>query len=175
MSSLLTAITNGLMMLNRDELEVTHTWLLGSLSGRGWPFLYILLPYAILGFLLVLLICPKLNIFVLGDELGSSIGINIDIYRVIFMLLAAVLAGSAVSVAGTIGFIGLIAPHIARMLVGNDYKYLIPLSALLGASLLVGADTLARTLFSPLEMPVGVVTAILGAPFFLYLLYRKKK
>lgn len=174
-SSLLTAITNGLMMLNRDELEVTFTWLLGSLSGRGWSSLNMLFPYTMLGLLAVLLICPKLNIFVLGDELGNSVGINVNLYRIIFMLLAAVLAGSAVSVAGTIGFIGLIAPHIARILVGNDHKYLIPLSSLLGASILVGSDTLARTLFIPLEIPVGVVTAILGAPFFLFLLYRKKR
>lgn len=175
LSSLLTAIANGLMMLNRDELEVTYTWLLGSLSGRGWSSFYLLLPYTILGVIIVLLICPKLNIFILGDNIGSSIGINIEVFRMIFILLSAFLAGSAVSVSGTIGFIGLIAPHISRMLVGNDYKYVIPLSGLLGASILVGADTMARTIFSPFEMPVGVVTAILGAPFFLYLLYRKNK
>jgi iron complex transport system permease protein len=122
-----------------------------------------------------LFISPKVNLFSLGDEIAGSIGLRTGFYRVIVIIIASVLAGSAVSAAGTIGFVGLIAPHIARLLIGNDHRYLVPLSALFGAILLVFADTLARTVFQPVELSVGIVTAILGAPFFLFLLQRTKK
>lgn len=117
---------------------------------------------------------PKINLFSLGDDVASSVGLSVRLYRFLALLLAAVLAGSAVSVTGTIGFVGLIAPHAARLLVGNDHRYTLPLSALLGAILLILSDTLARTLFSPVELSVGIITSLLGAPFFLFLLFRKR-
>lgn len=173
LSSFLNAITSGLMMLNPDELQVTHTWLLGTLSGKGWNQFYSFLPYSIIGLSLAIVISPKINIFALGDEIGDTLGISIKFYRIIIIFIASFLAGSAVSIGGTIGFIGLIGPHISKALIGEDYRFLIPFSALVGGILLLASDTIARTIFSPLELSVGIVTSLLGAPFFLYLLYKK--
>lgn len=173
-SALLGAFTSGLMILHSDDLEITYTWLLGGLTGRGWSHFRMIWPYSLGGLLLALALSPKINLFLLGDEVGSSLGLEVKLYRIVLLINGALLAGSAVSVAGTIGFVGLIAPHLARLLVGNDYRYLVILSALLGACLLVTADTLARFVFQPVELPVGILTAALGAPFFLYLMYRKQ-
>lgn len=174
-SNLLNAVTSGLMMINSDTLEVTYSWLQGSLSGRTWPSVKMILPYSIVGLCTAVIISPKVNLFGLGDELASSMGLSVKFYRVFIMVIASILAGSAVSVTGTIGFVGLIAPHTARILIGNDHKFLIPLSALLGAILLVLSDTVARTVFLPTELSVGIITSVLGAPFFLWLLYNKRK
>ncbi len=174
-SNLMNAVTSALMMLNSDLLEITYSWLLGSLSGRSWTAVHTIWPYSVLALMAALYISPKVNLFGLGDEVASSVGLPIRFYRILIMLTAAVLAGSAVSVAGTIGFVGLIAPHSARLLIGNDHRYLVPLSAIFGAILLIASDTVARTVFQPVELSVGIITSILGAPFFLLLLYKKGK
>ncbi len=174
-SHFLKAATSGLMAINYEVLEVTYSWLLGSLSGRSWPEFYIILPYSIIGLSLSIVVSPKLNLFSLGDELASTVGLKINQYRIIMIILASILAGSAVSVAGTIGFVGLIAPHIAKLIIGYDYKYTLPFSSLLGAILMVVADTIARTAFLPIVLNVGILTALLGGPFFLYLLVKKGK
>ncbi len=173
-SALLSALTSGLMFLNSDQLEVTYGWLLGSLSGRGWSYFHLLWPYSLGGLVLAVILAPKVNLFSLGDEIGSSLGLRVPLYRAVLLVVASVLAGSAVSVAGTIGFVGLMAPHLARLMVGNDYRYSLVLSAVLGGILLAGSDTVARTIFQPIELSVGIVTAVLGAPFFLFLLFRKR-
>lgn len=172
-SNLMKAVTSALMTINSDLLEITYSWLLGSLSGRSWTAVNTIWPYSVLALAATLFISPKVNLFGLGDEVASSVGLPIRFYRILIMLIAAVLAGSAVSVAGTIGFVGLIAPHSARLLIGNDHRYLVPLSAIFGAILLIMSDTVARTVFQPVELSVGIITSILGAPFFLLLLYRK--
>jgi iron complex transport system permease protein len=174
-SSLLHAITAGLMVINSDILDITYSWLLGSLSGRSWVAVNTIWPYSLAGLSVAVFISPKVNLFGLGDEVASSVGLPIKLYRIIIILTAAVLAGSAVGVAGTIGFVGLIAPHAARMFIGGDHRYLVPLSAIFGAILLVLSDTVARTVFQPVELSVGIITSVLGAPFFLLLLYRKGK
>lgn len=174
MGALFSAFTSALMILHTDELGITYTWLTGSLTGRGWPYFHLIWPYCLIGTLAAVYMSPKINLFLLGEEIGKNLGLSIEVSRLFIIINASVLAGSAVSVAGTIGFIGLIAPHIARMLVGNDYRYLILMSALTGGLLLVLSDTLARTLFQPLEIPVGIITATLGAPFFFFLLYKKR-
>lgn len=173
-SNLLSAVTSGLMVINSDVLDITFSWLLGSLSGRGWGAVGMILPYSIIALTLAIIISPKVNLFGLGDELASSVGLETRYYRILILLIASALAGSAVSVAGTIGFVGLIAPHSARLLIGNDHRYLVPLSALFGAILLIVSDTVARTIFQPIELSVGIITSILGAPFFLYLLRLNK-
>jgi len=173
-SAFLSAVTSGVMFLNSDELEITYSWLLGNLSGRSWKYFSLLWPYSLLGLAAAVFLSPKINLFNLGDEVGSSLGLSVKVNRILIIITSAVLAGSAVSVAGTIGFVGLIAPHLARLLVGNDYRYLIILSAVLGGILLVMSDTLARSVFRPVELSVGIVTAIIGSPFFLFLLYRKR-
>jgi iron complex transport system permease protein len=173
-SNLLKAITSGIMALNSDTLDVTYSWLLGSLSGRSWTAVETILPYSILGIAAAIYISPKLNLFSLGEEIATSVGLKIRFYRMIIIILSAILAGSGIATAGTIGFIGLIAPHISRMIIGTDHKYLVPLAVLAGAILLVVSDTFARSVFQPVELAVGVVTAVLGGPFFLILLRRKK-
>lgn len=172
-SSLLSAITSGLMSINSDVLEVTYSWLLGSLSGRSWTAVNSIWPFSAFALTIALFISPKVNLFGLGEEVANSVGLSIRVYRILIMIIASILAGSAVSVAGTIGFIGLIAPHSARLLIGNDHRYLVPLSAIIGGILLVISDTIARTVFQPVELSVGIITSILGAPFFLLLLYKK--
>jgi len=174
-SSLLKAVTSALMMLNSDVLEITYSWLQGSLSGRGWNEFFMILPYTIAGSLAAIFISPKLNLFALGDESATSLGLRIKLYRFLVMGISSILAGSAISAAGTIGFVGLVAPHCARILIGGDNRYLLPLSGLFGGILLVLSDTVARTVFSPVELSVGIVTAVLGAPFFLWLLFNKGK
>ncbi|MFI3176310.1 MAG: iron ABC transporter permease [Eubacteriales bacterium] len=173
-SNLLSALTSALMALNTDALDITYSWLLGSLSGRTWSSVSIIIPYSIVGLTLALMISPKINIFGLGDEVASSLGVSVSIYRAFIMLIASILAGSAVSVAGTIGFVGLISPHIARLFIGNDHRFLVPLSAIFGGILLTLSDTVARTIFNPVELSVGIVTSVLGAPFFLWLLFNRK-
>ncbi|SIQ08255.1 iron complex transport system permease protein [Alkalispirochaeta americana] len=172
-SALLNAITSGIMVLHSDDLDVTYTWLIGGLSGRSWNHVALVAPYSLPGIVLAIFLSPKLNLFPLGDEMGSGLGSNIGALRFLFIALAAALAGSAVSVAGTIGFVGLVAPHISRLVVGNDSRVLLPFSALMGAFLLLVADLCARTVFMPVELPVGVVTAALGAPFFILLLVHR--
>lgn len=171
-SSLLRAVTSALMMLFSDVLEISYAWQQGSLSGRGWTEFRMILPYTVAGVLAAVLISPKLNLFALGAEMAKSVGMRIRLYRFLVMLIASVLSGSAISAAGTIGFVGLISPHCARALIGGDNRYLVPLSAVFGAILMVLSDTVARTAFQPVEISVGIVTAVLGAPFFLFLLFR---
>ncbi|WHH60991.1 iron ABC transporter permease [Petroclostridium sp. X23] len=174
LGALLSAFTSAIMILHTDELGITYTWMAGSLIGRGWPYFHLIWPYSLAGILFAVYMSPKINLFLLGEEVGKNLGLSIEIYRLLIIITASVLAGSAVSVAGTIGFIGIVSPHIARMLVGNDYRYLTLMSAVTGGLLLVLSDTLARTLFQPMEIPVGIITATLGAPFFFFLLYKKR-
>lgn len=173
-SAFLGSITSGIMMFNSDVLDVTYSWMLGSLSGRSWSAVTSVLPYSIIGLAAATFLAPKVNLFSLGDEIASSVGLKPGLYRIIIIVVSSVLAGSAVSAAGAIGFVGLVAPHTARLVIGGDHKYLIPLSAIFGATLLVVSDTLARTIFRPVELSVGIVTGVIGAPFFLLLLHNNK-
>lgn len=173
-SMFLNSITSGIMVFNSDVLDITYSWMLGSLSGRSWSAVKIVFPYNVIGGLAALYLAPRVNLFSLGEEIANSVGLNVKLYRILIIAIASALAGSAVSAAGTIGFIGLIAPHTARLIIGEDHKYLIPLAALFGAILLVVSDTLARTIFQPVELSVGIVTGVLGAPFFIMLLCKNK-
>ena len=129
-------------------------------------------PYTVIGLLTAFLGSQRLTILSLGDETAKGLGLPVEQTRFTMTAVAAFLAASAVSVAGLIGFVGLVIPHVARMLIGSDYKFLLPGSAFLGAAVLVMSDTLGRVLFSPVEVPVGIIMAFFGAPFFLYLLRR---
>ena len=148
--------------------------MIGGLSGKTWPDLTLIWPYTLLAGVLSLLLSNQINLLQLGDEVATGLGLSVEKIRTVFIVLSALLAASAVSVAGLLGFVGLIVPHIARLLVGSDYRYLYPATIGLGGAVLVGCDTLARMLFDPLELPVGIIMAVLGAPFFLYLLREKK-
>ncbi len=173
-SSLLSALISGLLVFYSDRVSGALMFMSGGLSARSWPHVRMILPYTIIGCIAAFIMSEKQNILVLGDDTARGLGLNVETDRMILTAIAAVLAASSVSVAGLLGFIGLIVPHTVRLLIGSDHKYLIPGSAILGAGLLILSDTLARTMFSPQEIPVGVITATLGAPFFLYLLRRER-
>jgi iron complex transport system permease protein len=172
-SSLLSSGINALMTFYPDRVAGVIGFMVGGLSATTWIQVKMLLPYVSVGTLLVLLLPVKLNILMLGDEVATGLGLNVERTRFIFILLSSLLAGSAVSVVGLLGFVGLIVPHMARLFIGSDYRYLFPASILLGATIVVLCDTLARVLFAPMEIPVGIIISALGAPFFLFLLRKK--
>ena len=147
--------------------------MVGGLAARSWPHVEIILPYAVLGLVLAILGAGYLNILQLGDDVAKGLGVNVELVRILLTATAALLAASAVSVAGLLGFVGLVVPHTVRLLIGSDYRFLIPCSALLGIATVTYSDTLARMAFAPLELPVGIFMAALGAPFFLFLLRKE--
>lgn len=174
MNALLGAMTNGVMVLYSDRIQSVIGWLSGGLNGRGWYHVEIIFPYAIVMLLLSFFTIKPMNILILGDESAKLLGQNVEWIRLVIILLASFLAGIAVSVAGLIGFVGLVVPHMIRLLIGEDYRYLLPYSIVGGAVLVVLADTVARTAFDPIELPVGILLAALGAPFFIILLRKRR-
>lgn len=171
-SALFGAGISGTLVFFSDRVHGALTFMSGSLSARSWPEVQTILPYTLIGVFLAIVFSEKLNILILGDDVARGIGLNVEATRLGFTALAALLAASAVSVVGLLGFVGLIVPHSIRLIIGSDYKYMFPASALFGAVLVMFSDTFARTVLSPTEIPVGIVMAALGAPFFLYLLRR---
>ena len=172
-SAFLGAGISGLMIFYSDRVHGALMWMVGGLAARSWPHVAIILPYAIIGLILALVCANYLNILQLGDEMARGLGLNVEVVRIAMTAIAALLAASAVSVAGLLGFVGLIVPHAARLLIGSDYRFLLPASAFLGMGVVTLSDTLARTMFSPVELPVGIIMAAIGAPFFLFLLRRE--
>ncbi|MCM3029391.1 iron ABC transporter permease [Niallia taxi] len=174
MNAVLGAIMNGVMVLYSDRVQSVIGWLSGGLNGRSWYHVDIILPYTIIMLLVSLLAIKPVNILILGDDAAKLLGQNVELIRMLIILLASFLAGIAVSVAGLIGFVGLVVPHIIRLLIGEDYRFLLPFSIIGGAALVVIADTAARSLFDPIELPVGILLAALGGPFFIILLRRRR-
>ncbi|NHN29177.1 FecCD family ABC transporter permease [Paenibacillus agricola] len=172
-NALLGAITNGFMVIYSDRVQAVLPWLAGGLSGKSWHHLEFMAPYAIGGLVLSLFAIKPANLLLLGDESAKLLGMKVEWQRFLIIVLASLLAGAAVSVAGLIGFVGLVVPHAIRLLVGEDYRYLLPLSIIGGAALVVLADTIARSWFDPIELPVGILLAVLGTPFFLFLLKKR--
>ena len=172
-SAFLGAGISAMLIFYSDKVHSALLWMVGGLSARSWNHVEILYPYTIIGTILTFLGARHLNILQLGDEIAKGLGLRVDLVRSILTTVAALLAASAVCVVGLLGFVGLIIPHTARLLIGSDYKFLLPASALLGAAVLTISDTFARTMFAPTELPVGILMAILGAPFFLFLLRRE--
>lgn len=174
-SILLGAGIKGLMMFYPQRASGIIGFLVGGLSGVTWPHLKMLLPYASIGIIITSLFPQRLNVLTLGDEIATGLGLHVERTRVMFILFASLLAASAVSVVGLLGFVGLIIPHTARLIIGPDYRFLFPASAILGAGVVMLCDTVARLVFDPIEIPVGIIMALLGAPFFLYLLREKRQ
>ena len=173
-TSLWNSIMNSIVLFYPNLSIDVSSFMFGSLSNirsdrLWWPILYICVV-----FVLVLVLKNALNVLLLGDALATSLGLNINGYRFLFIILASTLAGSVVSFAGLIGFVGLVVPHIGRKIVGNDCRMLLPFSSLLGAFLVVISDLLGTILFRPYEIPVGIILSFLGSPYFIYLLLRKK-
>ncbi|MGN0600917.1 MAG: FecCD family ABC transporter permease [Oscillospiraceae bacterium] len=169
-SELFGAGISAILVFFSDRVHGALTFMNGSLSSRSWGEVQTILPYTVIGLILAVLFADKLNILVLGDDTARGLGLNVELTRLAFTALAALLAASAVSVVGLLGFVGLIVPHSIRLILGNNYKIMFPATALLGAALVMLSDTFARTVLSPTEIPVGIVMAVLGVPFFLYLL-----
>lgn len=169
------AFTN-LLVTFGDIYNVSQAlvWLAGSVYGRSWEQLFSLLPWLIVFVPLALINAPQLNTLNLGEETAKGLGSKVEWQRSFLLLISAALSGAAVATAGTISFVGLIAPHIARQLVGNIHEGLIPVAAITGAMIVVIADFLGRILFAPIEIPCGIVTAVIGAPYFVYLLIRNR-
>jgi iron complex transport system permease protein len=168
-AALFTAISTTLIATSDLFTQAVLSFLAGGLYQVGWDGLWTVLPYTVVAGLGAILIADRLNILALGDDVAASVGLRVERTRLILVGLAAVLTAAAVSVAGLIGFVGLVAPHTARLIVGSDERIALPLAALLGALLLVVADTFARVVIAPSEIPVGILTAIVGAPVLLLL------
>jgi iron complex transport system permease protein len=151
-----------------------YIWLTGSIYGASWDHVFTLLPWTAVFIPLACVYSRNITVQELGDDVARSLGASVQRHRFILLLISVCLAGSAVAIAGAIGFVGLVAPHIARKIVGPSYGSLIPLAALIGGLLVIIADTIARTAFLPHDIPAGVFTAAVGAPFFIYLLYRSR-
>lgn len=175
MGAVFQAGTQYLIVTNPTNINMALLWLSGSLWSRGWREVFSLLPWIAVLLPVAWACFAKLNIFMLGDESGTSLGLNIVRDRFWLLLLAVALAGISVSAVGAIGFVGLIAPHIARSIVGSRHQWLIPLAALIGADLMLLGDCLGRIVIIPREVPVGIMTAIIGAPYFVYLLRKARK
>ncbi len=169
-SSLLGACINGLMIFFPDRVSGVVDFMVGGLAGRTWKHVRMLWPYAAVGTAGAFLMATRLNILALGDDTATALGLSVERTRALLIAIASMLAAAAVSVAGLLGFVGLIAPHMMRALVGSDHRILVPATALFSAGLLVSCDTLGRMALDPVELPVGIIMAALGAPFFLYLL-----
>lgn len=159
---------------NVQALPELVFWSMGSLAGLKWNVVFFLLAAFSVCFVLTLANAWNLNVMALGCEEATALGVDYRKMLVLTFFVTTILTSTAVAFTGVIGFVGLIAPHVARMLVGGDYRCCVPVSALLGALLLLIADTLARTLFSPVEIPVGIVTSFIGVPFFLYLIMQRR-
>ncbi|MEK5333520.1 FecCD family ABC transporter permease [Lysinibacillus sp. FSL W8-0992] len=165
--------TNALMILYSDRVQSVLPWLSGGLTGVGWVQFKMIIYYVLVAIVLSFYAIKHIRIMCLGDEMASLLGHNVERSRFFLIALSTLLAGIAVSVAGLIGFVGLVVPHILRLIIGGDHKYLLPTSALAGGLLVVFADTIARTVFDPIEFPVGILLAFIGGPYFLYLIHRK--
>ncbi|MEW8956701.1 FecCD family ABC transporter permease [Clostridium sp.] len=174
-NSVLGGISGMLSILNSDKISGVLMWLNGNISTRGWNDVYILFIYSLIGIGLALPLYKSCNIILLGDKTAKNLGFNVNIQRILISAVAVFLAGISTSIVGVIGFIGLVVPHISRMLIGSDHKELIPFSAMLGALILLLADTFGRVIAAPYEIPVGIVMAVIGGPFFLYLLRRSDR
>lgn len=172
-ASLLTAGTTMVLVTSNLTTQAALSWLAGGLFGRGWDDLQVMWPYAAAGVGGALLLSRSMNVLALGDEAALSLGLSVERTRLFAVGIAALLAGAAVSVAGMVAFVGLVTPHITRFLTGDDHRTLLPLAAVLGASLVVYADLFARVVQAPVEIPLGIVTAAIGAPFLLYLIRTK--
>lgn len=174
-TALLTSVTQGLLILNERTLDEIRFWLAGSVAGRGIDLFMQVLPYMAIGLVAAVLMARQVTTLSLGEDVARGLGQNTALLKTAALAIVVLLAGSSVAVAGPVGFVGLAVPHITRSLVGTDYRRIIPHAAILGAILLLLADVGSRWVINPQELPIGVMTAAFGAPFFIYLARREAK
>lgn len=158
-----------------EELRSIVFWLMGGLWASSWDKVAVAFPLILLGTSVIMFFSRDLNLMLMGEEHALDLGINVEIVKKIILIFSSLVVAAAVSVSGIIGFIGLIIPHTMRIIVGPDHRILLPSSCLVGAIFLIWTDTLARSIIQPIELPVGIITASFGAPFFLYLLRKRKR
>jgi iron complex transport system permease protein len=169
LTAMFSSFSQGLLVLNEAALEQVLFWLAGSVSGRKLENLMAVLPYLTVGWIASLFIAAKMNVLSLGEDAAKGLGLNTALLKIGIGLIVILLSGGAVAVAGPIGFIGIVVPHFTRFIVGIDHRWVIPFSGVLGGVLLIAADIASRYILMPREVPVGVMTAIIGTPFFIYI------
>ena len=168
--ALLGAFLSFLIAISGQQMQKIIFWMMGSLANSTWTEVFILLPYLALGLIYLLFQKRELNIIALGERAATHLGVNVEKKKVAILIVGSLLTTAAVSMVGTIAFVGLIVPHVMRLIVGPDHRILLPVSTLAGAIFLLWSDTLARTIIPSQEIPIGAITAFVGAPFFAYLL-----
>jgi iron complex transport system permease protein len=169
LTALLSSLTTGMLIFNQRTLEEVRFWLAGSVAGRDLELLVQVAPYLLVGLALALALGRQITTLALGDDVAKGLGQRTGWVKGLAAVAAVLLAGGAVAVAGPIGFVGLVIPHAVRSLVGVDYRWILPYAALIGAVFLVVSDVAARLVLRPIELPVGIMTALIGGPFFVYL------
>lgn len=174
-SSFLSSFISLMIALTGEELRQIIGWLLGSVSMRGWDYIKIMIPFFMIGSLLLLVSTKELNAMSFGEERAQHLGVNVQRRKLLVLTAGSILTGAAVAVSGAIGFVGLVIPHLTRLLWGPDHRHLLPLSILTGSGFLILADLTARTIISPTELPIGVITSLIGAPVFAIILMRSKR
>jgi len=175
LSSILAAIMSFLMFISNNALRRIILWTMGGLSGAGWTQLGVVIPAILIALASVYALAPDLNAFLLGDEQAASLGVNVERRKLLLLALGSWMTAAAVSVSGLVGFVGLVVPHVVRLTLGPDHRLLLPASTLVGGVFLVIADLVARSLMPPAELPVGIITALVGGPFFIYLLRKSRR
>ncbi|MCG7409449.1 iron ABC transporter permease [Paenibacillus sp. ACRRX] len=174
MAAFTSSITSGIILIDKQSLESALFWMIGSVEGRDLEHLLMVLPYMVIGLAISLLLASSLNIMALGDDSARNLGQRLTLVRVLSAAAIVLLAGSSVAAAGPIAFVGLIVPHLCRYMIGHDFKWLLPYTAIVGAILLVTADLASRFILETKEVPVGVATAIIGVPFLIHVARRKQ-
>jgi iron complex transport system permease protein len=175
LGAFLGSVVSYLIISSGEKMHSIVFWIMGSFSLSQWSDIKFVLPYVAVGIGVIFLYARPLNVMQLGEEQAQQLGINVERMKLVLLTAATLITAAAVSFVGTIGFVGIIIPHTVRLLWGADHRFLLPLSVLAGAIFLILADIVARTVQAPTEIPIGVITALCGAPFFLYLLRRKKR
>lgn len=173
-SSFLGALISLMIALTGEELRQIIGWILGSVSMRGWSHLALIIPFFLVGSMVLLFHAKELNAMSFGEDHAQHLGVDIERKKLIIMIAGSVLTGAAVAVSGTIGFVGLVVPHFIRLIHGPDHRHLLPMSMLAGGSFLALADLISRVIISPAELPIGVITALIGAPIFALILMRNR-
>lgn len=174
-SSFLGSLISLMIALSGEELRQVIGWLLGSVSMRGWSYVQMIIPFVIIGAIMLWTQRRELNVLLYGEERAKHLGVHVKRSKYIILVGGSMLTGAAVAVSGTIGFVGLVVPHMTRMVWGSDHRHLLPLSFLNGATLLIICDLIARTIIIPRELPIGVITAFIGAPVFSYIFYKQRR
>ncbi|MBA5851057.1 iron chelate uptake ABC transporter family permease subunit [Clostridium sp. cel8] len=172
---LLSSLISIIMVFNRDEVEQIVFWTMGSFSTANFNEIILLIPFLVIGITTLLCFSKDLNIIITGDETAKNLGVEVEKVKKIVLVVSSMIVAACVSVSGIIGFVGLIIPHVVRIILGPNNRVLMPFSLVFGAGFMIISDTLARTIASPAEIPVGSITALFGAPYFIYLLIKSKK